>query len=165
MLCAQCGFRLCPAVFLLSSPCVCETGTLKGEESDRRARATERNVYAHLQAFLRGYSTTRQVCGRVSALGTQETTRRGFIFIYLLLTPLQRAAHCLSPCPCSANATVPRRQQHMFGALHCGGAWPIIQNEQEPSTAGNAAQCFIVVMEAYQTLGGKQWEKRCQGYT
>lgn len=72
MLCAQCGFRLCPAVFLLSSPCVCETGTLKGEESDRRARATERNVYAHLQAFLRGYSTTRQVCGRVSALGTQE---------------------------------------------------------------------------------------------
>ncbi len=75
-------------------------GERKRQRERERERGRERDclhTFAHLSLGIFYQSEIRQVCGRVSILGTQWTTHKGFISSYLLPTPFQGTAHSFSP--------------------------------------------------------------------
>ena len=153
----------------------CEGGKSKEKETDRaRERGWEREIVCtHLHTCLWGYSTNlkiRQVCGRVSILGTQWTTHKGFVSSYLLPIPFHGTAHSLHSGPCPANITIPHGRRHtLFSKLHCvwGGC---VLGQLKTIRMSPHQQCLCAVayhwreyitlahcyMAAYQTLQVKQ---------
>lgn len=75
--------------------CVCEGGESKEKEMGRERDCL--HTFAHLSRGISSQSEIRQVCGRVSILGTQWTTHKGFISSYILPTPFRGTVRSFSP--------------------------------------------------------------------
>ena len=159
-------------------------GKSKGKERDRGRRGGEGSerdclhTFAQLSLGIFHQCEIRQVCGRVSILGTQWTTHKGFIsssphLSQAQLIPLSSVSLC--PCP----ITTPHGQKHvLFSALHCGGAWAGKGDKNVPHQQCLCAVAYhcreyitlpLCYMAVNQTLQVKTIKTRCipihWGYT
>lgn len=146
------------------------------EESQKREQKKEReeggemdclHTFAHLSLGIFYQSEIRQACGRVSILGTQWTTHKGFISSYLHPTPFPRhSSFSLSSRSRFVYVQLISRS-HMGRSTCClvnyivGGLGQLKELRMSPvnngfvqqsPTVGSISHCFIVVMAAYQTL-------------
>lgn len=165
--------KLCSVhnVALVSTPLFFNVCKGKGSKKTRQERQRGRGkgrvrgdlcTFAHLSLGIVYQPEKRQVRRRVSILGTQWTTLKGFISSYLLPTPFQGNAHSspflfLTP----ANIVISDGKEHvLFVKLPCGGSGQLEGLRMPPfnagfvqnhATVGDTSQCCIVVMAAYQT--------------
>lgn len=191
-MCTQCGFRLSPAVcFFYFFPTLVQGREVKregerkrqsegeGERVEREREGDCLHTFAHLSLGIFHQSEIRQVCGRVSILGTQWTTHKGFISSYLLPYTFPRHSSFESLCSSSLEVLLISRSHAGRGTCLVNytveGFGPLKADQNVPDQ-----QCLCAVyhcreystlphryMAAHQTMQVKQWEEWCihRGHT
>lgn len=116
--------KLCSAhngAFVSVLLCFYDTCAREGSREREEGREMDcLHTFAHLSLGIFHQSEIRQVCGRVSVLGTQWTTHKGCISSYLHSSLFLSRLSLLTLCP--ANITAPQEQEPAVGKLHRGGA-------------------------------------------
>lgn len=130
----------------------------KETERGRGGREDHLYTFAHLSLGISTQSEIRRLCGRVSILGMQWWTHKGFISSDLLSPAFRR----IPSLPLfSANITVPHKYRHMLPLQIARLGGGRVKNRISPitnasvkvffTTVGNSPRCLIVIEHDWWT--------------